>query len=108
MKKRLRKKLRLQEFQAKGFEVQVVLFGGLRSDVLDAYWHRLTGMVKANDLEMYGGPTHFLLCADSRRTATEADRKAVETWLLQQDEVLMVFVDPLVDPWQASWSGSYE
>jgi uncharacterized protein YggL (DUF469 family) len=103
MKKRLRKKLRLQEFQSMGFEVQVVFFGGLHPDEWDAFEHRLIDMIKANDLVMFGQINHFLLCADSRLTATEADREVVEMWLLQQDEVSMVDVGQLIDPWHASF-----
>lgn len=99
MKKRLRKKLRLREFQEMGFPVKVDLDMPDTDEAYDAFWHRLVGMIEANRLLMGGGLIDFFVCTDSRRTATEADRAVVETWLRQQPEATAINVGPLTDAW---------
>lgn len=103
MKKRLRKKLRLREFQEMGFKVKFDLNLPDTDEAQFALWDRLVEVVEANHLLMGGGFDDFFVQTNSRRTATEADREAIEAWLLQQPEVSAVNVSPLVDAWHGSF-----
>jgi uncharacterized protein YggL (DUF469 family) len=99
MKKRLRKKLRLKEFQEMGFSVKVDLNIPNTDEANFAFEHRLIQLIEGNHLIMGGGSNDFVVCANTRRTATEADRATVETWLRHQPEVVAINVGPLVDAW---------
>ncbi|GAB2856303.1 YggL 50S ribosome-binding family protein [Hymenobacter ruber] len=103
MKKRLRKKLRLREFQEMGFSVKFDLAELGSDEAYFTFWDKLVEVVEANHLLMGGGLNDFFVGTDSRRSATEADRKAIETWLHQQPEVSAVNVSLLVDAWHGSF-----
>lgn len=99
MKKRLRKKLRLGEFQEMDFKVKFDLNLPGTDEAQFAFWKKLVAEVERNGLLMGGGLDDFFVSTDSRRTTTEADRQAIETWLLQQPEVSAVNIGSLVDAW---------
>lgn len=103
MKKRLRKKLRLREFQEMGFSVKFELADLGSDDAYSAFSDRLIEVIEANNLMMGGGINDFFVQTNSRRTATEADRVAIETWLQQQPEVSAINVSPLVDAWHGNF-----
>jgi len=103
MKKRLRKKLRLREFQEMGFKVKLELTDLGSDDAYFAFSDRLIEVVEANNLLMGGGINDFFVCTNSRRSATDADREAIETWLQQQPEVSAVNVSPLIDAWHGNF-----
>lgn len=103
MKKRLRKKLRLREFQEMGFKVQFDLNLPDTDEANFAFGDKLIVEVERNHLLMGGGLNDFFVCTDSRRSATEADRQALESWLQQQPEVTATNVGPLVDAWHGSF-----
>lgn len=100
MKKRLRKKLRLWEFQEMGFYVSydLAIPGGNEDEELE-FLDRLIEVVEANQLEIGGAMDGFFACCDSRRSATDADRETLRRWLEQQPEVSNVRVSKLVDAW---------
>ena len=99
MKKRLRKKLRLREFQEMGFHVDFDLNLPDTDEASFAFWDKLIAMVEGNKLQIGGGLTSFFTCGLPRRTSTEADREALTTWLRQQPEIANIRVGPLVDVW---------
>lgn len=99
MKKRLRKKLRLREFQEMGFSVKYDLDAAMTEDKLSFFWVKLIQMIEANHLMIGGGENDFFVATDSRRTATETDRATIQNWLQQQPEVSNITISPLVDAW---------
>lgn len=103
MKKRLRKKLRLREFQEMGFRVKFNLNLPDTDEAPVAFWRELVVAIEANNLLMGGGINEFFVCTNSRRSATDADREAIETWLHQQPEVSAINVSPLVDAWHGNF-----
>ena len=103
MRKRLRKKLRLREFQEMGFSVKFDFNIPGDDEFFLNFWVSLVGVVEANHLLMGGGLNDFFVCTDSRRSATETDREALATWLRQQPELSAVAVGPLVDVWHGNF-----
>lgn len=103
MKRRLRKKLRLREFQEMGFSVRFELNTPDTDEAYFAFWDKLVAAIEANNLLMGGGLNDFFVCTDSRRSATDTDREAIETWLQQQPEVSAVNVSPLIDAWHGNF-----
>lgn len=104
MRKRLRKKLRVREFTELGFTARYQVKVGLSSAALDSLLDRfILEAIEANDLYCGGGggPAEwdFLVCANGRRSATDADRQSVRMWLEQQPDVSLVFVGQLQDAW---------
>ena len=102
MRKRLRKKKHLGEFQELGFELS---FDYVVSDVeeedalLDAF---LLEAVEARGLQFGGGGgrgtwSGFATAGAKGATATEAHREAVRMWLERRPEVTVVRVGPLRD-----------
>ncbi len=104
MKKRLRKKLRLREFQEMGFETTFDLdIPNENEEQLFAFWDRLIEFVEANNSQIGGGLTNFFVCADWRHSATETHREALRSWLEMQPHVRNVFIGPLVDAWHGKF-----
>ncbi len=102
MKRRLRKKKRLGEFQELGFEVT---FQPLRtlpeSEREERIWEFLGKAIEANELMAGGGLNDpvslFVTSAKRRGTASEQQRSAVREWLAAQSWIESVEVGPLVD-----------
>jgi uncharacterized protein YggL (DUF469 family) len=100
----LRKKLRLAEFKQMGFTVLYQLKPDLAepalADLLDRF---ILDAIEANDLHCGGGGSpegwDFIVCANGRRSSTEADRERVREWLEGRPEVRSVVIGPLWDMW---------
>lgn len=99
MKKRLRKKLRLREFQEMGFHIDFNLDLPVAGEEEDVFWVQLINMVESRNLQIGGGLTNFYATGLHRCTATEADRAALAGWLGQQPAVRNVRIGPLIDAW---------
>ena len=99
MKKRLRKKLRLREFQEMGFRVRFDFIDPKDDEFFTDFWQRLTQLSEANHLLMGGSLDDFFVQTNSRCPAIEADREALATWLHQQPKITNSNVSPLVDAW---------
>lgn len=104
MRKRLRKKLHLGEFQEFGFEVRFRGADDLSNDsfdsIVDAF---ITQAIEASGL-MCGGegknPEWTVFVTLNRRgSATEEHRQAVQKWLEAQQEVKEMEVGSLIDAW---------
>lgn len=103
MKKRLRKKLRLREFQEMGFSVKYDLDAAMTDDELSGFWVKLIQTVETSHLMIGGGLNDFFVATDSRRSATETDRTNIQNWLQQQPEVSNIAIGPLVDAWHGTF-----
>jgi len=99
MKKRLRKKLRLQEFQEMGFHTDFSLNIPPTREAENTFWTKLFAFIDAQGLSIGGSMNSFYVTRARRLTTTNADRKALSAWLQQQPEVSLVNVWPLDDAW---------
>lgn len=98
MKKRLRKKLRLREFQEMGFHTDFSL-NVTSADAEYAFWDKLIAFVEKQGLEIGGSISSFYATRAGRGTSSDADREALLKWLQEQPEVSSVKVWPLDDAW---------
>lgn len=99
MKKRLRKKLRLQEFQEMGFHTDFKLAIPSTREAEDLFWDKLFDFVDAKGFSIGGSMSSFYVTRAGRSSTTEDDREAFAAWLQQQPEILAVKVWPLDDAW---------
>lgn len=99
--RRLRKKLRVGEFQELGFEVRFELRAQLSDTELTAFWDDfILQAIEANGLAFGGGTTGYVT-RRGRGSATDAHRDAVLSWLSARGgEVSSVEIDPLTDAWR--------
>ncbi len=97
--RRLRKKLRVGEFQELGFAVSFELRAGLGEIELIASWDAfILEAVEANGLA-YGGGTNGFVTSWGRGSATETHREAIRLWFTVRTEVESVEVESLEDVW---------
>ena len=97
--RRLRKKLRLSEFQELGFPVEFRLVPDLSEEQLNAFWDAfLVEAVEGNAL-MFGGGESGYVCAVGRRSATDLNRSQIQSWLADRPEIVSVSVGALEDSW---------
>jgi len=99
MKKRLRKKLRLQEFQQMGFHVNFEVNSPTTHEAENTFFDKLFDFVDEHGLSIGGSMSSFYVTRDGRYTTTDADREAMAAWLQQQPEVSAVKGWPLDDAW---------
>ncbi|MBP7864321.1 MAG: DUF469 family protein [Acidobacteria bacterium] len=110
MKKRLRKKLRVGEFQEFGFRVSLKFKDEIPpaefEDFLVAF---LNEAVEANNLlYVEGGMGEqwacFLISDTARTPITDAQRDAVQQWAQANALVAACELGPLVDAWYGKWA----
>jgi uncharacterized protein YggL (DUF469 family) len=99
MKKRLRKKLRLREFQEMGFHVDFDVNLASNIETENAFFNKLLDFVDGQELSIGGSMNSFYVTRTKRDSATDVDRNVVEAWLQQQPEVSSVKVWPLDNSW---------
>ncbi|MEY8215998.1 MAG: YggL family protein [Colwellia sp.] len=101
---RLRKKLRVDEFQELGFDVAWKLNEDITSDELDVFISQFfSGVIQPSGLGFGGeGDTlwHGLICTQKLGSCTNDNRKAVENWL-NDNGATQVAVSELYDVWWA-------
>lgn len=98
--RRLRKKLRLGEFQQLGFEISITLKPNLGIDDLDRFLDEfILDAIEKNDLAFGGGTDCGFITTWKRGSASEAHRTIVENWLSRRQDVVSVALGPLVDAW---------
>ncbi|MDO7876870.1 50S ribosome-binding protein YggL [Hymenobacter sp. ASUV-10] len=107
MKKRLRKKLHLGEFQEMCFAVRLTFASPEESTEGDAFWYKPVTAVEANNLLILGMADDFCIMTDFYKmpdglwkTATENDRHFMKDWLERQPEVQSFTVGPLANAWR--------
>ncbi|WP_462379432.1 50S ribosome-binding protein YggL [Pseudomonas sp. Marseille-QA0892] len=104
MKRRLRKKLYLGEFQEHAFELKVSFKEALDDDALGAFLDDFVNLVEGRSLDYIGGfdPKWLegTIMANKRyHSPTDEDRQALQDWLKARDEVTEVEVSELFDAW---------
>ena len=95
--RRLRKKLRVGEFQIMGFSLSVTLKNSLTIEQDNDFWDRFILEAIEDQRLTYGGLTEGYVAPEGDVSATEADREHVRQWLLTQPEVIEFKVGELSD-----------
>ena len=95
--RRLRKKLRVGEFQIMGFSLAVTLRDSLTIEQDSDFWDRFILEAIEDQRLTYGGLTEGYVAPEGDVSATEADREHVKQWLLSQPEVIDFKVGQLSD-----------
>jgi uncharacterized protein YggL (DUF469 family) len=106
VKKRLRKKKRVGEFQELAFPVAFRLDAALDEEAVQTFLDELIAAVEARELsfigtghiEWYGAVGHL-----SRGSASEADQTFVQQLLNQDPRVKASVIGPLRDAWHGDW-----
>ncbi|MGL1959421.1 MAG: 50S ribosome-binding protein YggL [Colwellia sp.] len=102
--RRLRKKLRVDEFKEFGFDVAWQFNEGITGDELDAFINKFFDeVIEVNALSFGGeGDTlwHGLICTQKLGSCTEEHRAAVDKWL-NENGAKSVTVSELYDVWWA-------
>lgn len=98
--RRLRKKMRVGEFQEFGFEYQLTVKQDLNPEQEDALMDRfVSDLLVPRNLAAAGWVSEGFVTAFERGSATEADREATQAWLAAQPEVAEATVSELKDAW---------
>lgn len=98
--RRLRKKLRVGEFQEFGFEYELKVKRELSEDEQTALMDRMVDeLLVPRNLAAAGWVREGFVTAWLRGSATEDDRKAAQEWLSAQPEVAEATVSELKDAW---------
>jgi uncharacterized protein YggL (DUF469 family) len=97
--KRLRKKLRIEEFKEYGFAVSFRLAESLSPMAKDDFWALFTAEVIRKRGLAFSGHEEGYITKFGRGSATEGDREAVSAWLKERPGVNRVTVGPLEDAW---------
>lgn len=97
--RRLRKKLRVGEFQEFGFDVSFQLRADLSEVETERFWDAfLLEAIEPNGLA-FGGSTEGFVTAWGRASATGTHRERVRVWLGSRSEVETAAIGPLIDAW---------
>ena len=103
MKKRLRKKLHLKEFQEMGFEINFEIDKDLGAEKIDALTEAfILEAIEGNGLFFGGGGNHLFHGFVCRKngSATQEDRTALENWLQNQGASIKQYtLGELKDAW---------
>jgi uncharacterized protein len=104
VRKRLRKKLHVGEYQELGFEVRFRVADNLSHDAFDAVVDAfISQAIEAHGLLCGGGGKNpewnVFVTREGRGSGTEEHRQAIERWLASRPEVKTVQIGPLVDAW---------
>ncbi|MEH6388119.1 YggL 50S ribosome-binding family protein [Pseudomonas profundi] len=98
--RRLRKKMRVDEFQELGFNFTATPKQALTDEQADALIDALIEeVISPRGLEFGGWVGGGFVCKAGRGSATEEDRDAVVSWLRQRPEIETAEAEPLVDAW---------
>ncbi|MGI9055012.1 MAG: YggL family protein [Pyrinomonadaceae bacterium] len=104
LKRRLRKKFHLGEFQERGFEIFVRFEPFLTDSDFDKFLDDFIDLVEANKLLFGGGGQSkswegFLTSAKKFVSPTEDEREMIKNWLENRPEVFEVRVGEFLDAW---------
>ena len=106
LKRRLRKKFHLGEFQEFGFEIFIKFAPSMTDINFDQFYDDFIDLVEANKLLFGGGGDSktwegFFSSAKKFASPTEDKRKMIKNWLENHPVVLDVRVGELRDAWNA-------
>ncbi|WP_300672580.1 YggL family protein [Desulfoluna sp.] len=104
MKKRLRKKLHLGEFQELGFTLNIKFNAENTNEALDAFVDNLLDeVIDPAALDFGGGGDRFdfagFVVLAARGSVTEEHRAITTAWLEKREDVTSFEVGELVDAW---------
>ncbi len=102
MKKRIRKKKHVREFQEFGFDVDANLRSNMDREALNAFTDRFIAHIEANNLAFGGGIGPMVggfVTRFTRGSATEDDRASIATFLKSDPDVVQHQVGGLRDAW---------
>jgi len=104
MKRRLRKKLYLGEFQEHAFELKARFVEALSEDTLDALLEAFIDTVEARDLDFVGsfddsGLRGTVMSAKRYHSPSEEDRQVLIEWLKARSEIADAEASDLFDAW---------
>lgn len=104
MKKRLRKKKYLGEFQEMGFTVKYWYTPEMAWDEHNVILYAFFEILEANDLCVGGGSNKerfsgYVTRYTKNRTATEEHRQIVSEWFSKREDIAKSEVDDLTDAW---------
>ena len=98
--RRLRKKMRVGEFQELGFEYELKLKQPLTPEQEEALMDRLLNeLILPRNLAASGWVSEGFVMAYLRGSAPEDDHQATQAWLAAQPEVAEATVSALKDAW---------
>ena len=98
--RRLRKKMRVAEFQEFGFEYELKVKQELTPEQEEALMDRFVrDLLVPRNLAATGWVREGFVTAFVRGSATEDDRQATQAWLAAQPEVAEATVSELKDAW---------
>ncbi len=99
--RRLRKKLKLDEFVVHSFGIAIDLAPDLAPEKVDAFWNAfIADAIEANGL-LYGGLNSGVATAETGKSS-DLQRQQVGDWLKSRSEVTRFKIGPLTDsnpPW---------
>lgn len=104
LKRRLRKKFHLGEFQEFGFEVSVYFKKGTGEIQFDKFCHDFVGEIERNGLVCGGGGDYngwqiFVTSERKFASPTSGDKESIRSWLENYSEVENCEVGDFLDAW---------
>lgn len=104
LKRRLRKKYRVGEFQELGFQINVKFKPNLSEAESDKIYDDFIALIEANNLAFGGGGgaeylQGFVTAWEIYRSPTTAQREKIENWLESRPEISESEVGKLGDAW---------
>lgn len=103
---RQRKKLRVGEWQEKGFELKLAFATPISAEAYLPLWDGFLSLVESRDLMAVGlggsfplADTDAFVCTDGPGSVSEEDRKVLLEWISAQAEVKEASAGELVDAW---------
>jgi uncharacterized protein YggL (DUF469 family) len=104
LKRRLRKKFHVGEFQELGFDVFVNLKSYLGETEFDTFYDEFIGVIEENKLSFGGGGgledvKGFVCSPEKFASPTIEDREQIKIWLERREEVADYKLGDFVDGW---------
>ncbi len=106
LKRRLRKKFHLGEFQEFGFEIFVKFKSDLNENEFDKFLDVFIDLIEENKLLFSGGGKEnwegFVTSASKFASPTDIDREKIKLWLEKREEVVGYNIGEFLDAWNDS------
>ena len=104
LKRRLRKKLRIAEFQELGFEISVEFKSNLSKTDFDKFLDEFIEEIEENKLLFGGGGNEevwagFVTSSKNYQSPTDEQRKKIKSWLESRPEIAKCEVGNFTDAW---------
>jgi uncharacterized protein YggL (DUF469 family) len=102
MKRRLRKKLRLKEFQEMGFHLSYRFAQGVSAEARDRHLAEFIDFIEGHQLTCGGGGDEvvsYFIAHVPRGSVSESQQATVEAWLGGRKEVTSLQMGQLIDAW---------